>query len=259
MRIIVTDTRYVDLDFINARTLLLTHNLETPKIIKDQNEITEIQFYGYSIKVGDTLEINVSKTGKNKIKRFFVNQIIENQKGFNIVSEELNKTSVYIFPLLVRKNETGQLYDFDTYFYNAYLYNNNPEYEQFNDSKHLFVVYRFFDDDRFKALEELITRNENYIKTIEPNGDFTMYIFEIPKLQQSNAFFVRKGKYSSLTATGKSKIITFHKAGQGDWLYKVLSKDKGLKREMEYQLDCDIPEEIDLCSKPVKTQETYYN
>lgn len=255
MQINVTDTRWVDLTFVNARTLSVTHNFEAPKITKENKNITEIQLGTYTIKVGTEIEISVSKTNKNKVKRFKVNKIIENKMGVNLVSESITKSSLFLFPLITNKYQINQLYEYDTYFYNAYLYNENfPEY---NDGKHLFIAYRFFDDDRFRELESVILKNPNYLKTVEPNSDFTMYIFEIPKLLHSDVWFFKRGKYSKLSATSKSKIITFHQAKLDDWISLVLYKHSRLKKEIEQELDCYLPEELDLYDKPIKEQESY--
>lgn len=255
MQIDVTDTRWVDLSFINARTLSVTHNFEAPKITKENKDIIEIQLGTYAIKVGTKIEISVSKTNKNKVKYFKVNKIIENRLGFDLVSESITKSSLFLLPLITGKYQINQLYKYDTYFYNAYLYNKNcPEY---NDGKHLFVVYRFFDTEGFKELESVIHKNPNYVKAVEPNSNYTMYIFEIPKLLQSDSKLFIRGKYSRMSTTAKSKIITFHQAKLEDWIGLVLYKQERLKRELENSLNCCLSDDLDLYDKPIKEQESY--
>lgn len=250
MQINVTDTRYVDINFVNARMLSVTHNFEAPKIIKENKEIIEINFGTYTIKVGSKIEI----TFKNKPKDFFVYQIIENRLGFNIICDELTKSSIFLFPLITGSNSIAQLYEYDYYFYNAYLYNKSfPEY---NDGKHLFVVYRFFNTERFKELESIIQSNPNYIKTIEINSNFTMYIFELPKMFHSDSYYFIRGRYSRLSTTAKSKITLFHQAKKDDWLYLVLTKDSKRKSELERWLDVDLGD-MELYTKPIKELESY--
>lgn len=254
MKVSVAKNKSIEITVKNGRELLLRHNIDTVKITKDtrSNKILNIDFYGKNFCVGSNVEVNILESKHNYFITL-INQI--DQYTFELICEPLTKSSIFLMPLVTEKGTFHDLYFYNTYLYNAYI--NFTGLDEFNDNNHLFLVYRFFISDYFKNLENYISQHKNFVKTYEPNREFTVYIMEIPLIFQKDARMILRGKYSNISATAKSKIISFHKAHIESELSHILHKSSKLKEELEQHLGCNIPEDIELHSKPELIKETF--
>ena len=252
MIINVAKNKNIEIKVKNGRDLLLLHNMDSVRITKEKNEIVKLDFYGNTYGIGDTISIN-----NDNIKSSYTIRYIKQTSNysFELSSEILTKSSVFLFPLVSQKDSIHKNYFFNTYFYNAYI--NLTGQDEFNDSNHLFLVYRFFNTEYFKDLEKLIMSSPNFIKTVEPDVNFTAFVMAIPIQFKQDAKRILRGQYSKISTTAKSKIITFHTAHIDSELYHILHRSDVLKSKLETHLGCSIPEDIELCSKPEFNKETY--
>ena len=254
MKISVARNKTLELTIINGRDILLKHNVDTVNIKRERDEITEIAFYDRKLfQVNSDVEIDVLGNKHtyriNKIKKL-------NDYSFELSSCSLTKSSIFLMPLVTGKDMTYDQYFYNVYFYNAYL--NFEGMDEYNDGKHLFLVYRFFTSDYFRSLETFIQQHKNFVKTFEPNREFTVYIMEIPLMFQKDSRMICRGKYSNITTTAKSRIIFFHRAHIESELSHILHRSDKLKQKLELELACSIPDEVDLCSRPNLIEETYF-
>jgi hypothetical protein len=252
MKITVAKNKFIEITIKNGRDLILLHNIDSIKITKERQQITRLDLYEHSYQVGQMVEMNVNNIKQNYLIKH-ITQISDT--AFELSSCNLTKSSVFLLPLVAGKKDTQKNYFFNIYLYNCYYrFDNQPEY---NDDKHLFLVYRFFSSDYFKDLEEHIRANPNFIKTFEPSTELTTYILEVPLMFQDDVRKILKGQYSKISTTAKSRIMTFHAAHIESELSHILFKKPQLKLKLEEHLGCNIPEDVELCSRPELHKEKF--
>jgi len=254
MKISVANKKYIEINIKNGRELTLLHNIDSYKTTIEKNNIQSLTFYDHIIQVNQPLELKVDSTKTI----YLIKEInkVDNYK-FSLICERLNKSSIFLLPLIAEKNSNHRAFFFNTFFYNAYIHYEGLE--EYNDGKHLFLLYRFFNTDSFKDLEEILRSTNNFVKTYEPNKYFTCFIMEIPIMFQQDVNKILKGKYSNISSTAKSKIITFHEAHTDSEVAHILFKVPKLKEKLENYLGCAIPDDVELCSKPVLELESFKN
>jgi len=243
---IKTNDGCIEIKMINASKLSVSHNLNKISILKGtKGNIEQLIFTEeYRIVLGDTLKIRNGSIDY-EYDVMYIKQI--DNTHFTIESTKKNKSSIFILPLIADKNGSDFL-NYSSYFFNSYLY--YVGFDTYNDGNHLFVEYRFFDTEFFYEMEKRLTSLPGYIKSIQPNRNFTVYIFKIPELFEKDIKLFLKGKYSSISTTAKARIILFHKVKVKDYIAQILSRDKDLRKKMELEFDCEIPDNIDLLTKP---------
>jgi hypothetical protein len=242
----------IDIRIINSSTLSLTHNVDTIQVKKGKYGKIEQLIFSDDVSVILGEAINVEKN-KN-IHKYSVRGIIrESNTSYKIISTIRNKSSIFILPLIAN-NKKKPFFFYDSYFYNSYL--RMSEYDTYNDGGYIFLKYRFFDSDHFYAMERDIMALPQYIKTVQPDKDFTIYIFKIPEQFKKDVKLFMLGRYSRVSTTAKARIILFHEVRTTDKIGQILYKDKELRKRIEEDLGCDVPEEIDLLTKPQMEQET---
>ena len=97
------------------------------------------------------------------------------------------------------------------------------------------------------------------------NG-FTMVAFELDKTYQFDIKKFWSGKFSEFTEYYKMIILSFHGAIENSILHGILGKTEVTKKDLEKRLTGDIarqipvqiPNGMDLDSKPIMTQETFF-
>jgi len=236
----------VTIKLVNASTLSLTHNINNIQVeTNSKNKIEQLIFTDkYRIVIGEDLEVS-KDLEKHK---YFVKSIIKkNNTEFEIRSVSRNKSSIFILPLIANSKSKDYM-NFESYLYNSYLHYEG--HDTYNDGKHIFLKYRFFNTEHFYELEKRLMLLPTFIKSVQPNKDFTIYIFKISDQFSQDISLLLKGKYSKISTTAKARIILFHGIKMTDYIGQVLYKDKDLKEKLELNLDCEIPDNIDLLTKP---------
>jgi hypothetical protein len=243
----------ITIKIIDASRISVTHNCDKITTITNKNKIEQLIFTdNYRIKLGDTLEI------QDKINNliYFVGNIRQTSNlGYVIEAIVKNKSSTFIVPLISNNNNNSS-FMYDTYFYNSYMYKDG--FDIYNNGEYIFLKYRFFISDYYYEFEKFLTSLPTFIKSVQEDKDFTIYIFTIPEQFKKDVRLIMKGKYSHISSTAKSKIIMFHRCKVFDPIPQILNKDPKLKAMMEEELDCIIPNNVDLLDKPNVELERLY-
>lgn len=252
MKINVAKNKNIEINIKDGRNLTLLHNIDSCKTINEGNNIIGLDFYGHTYNVGQSIEIVAANT-KQLYEINYITKISE--YSYELSECKPTKTSTFILPLIAPKNHTYSAFFLNTYFYNAYYKVDGQD--MYNDGNHLFLFYRFYNSDYFKELEEYLLSNPNFVKTYEPNRYLTCYIMSIPVGFKEDVNKIIKGKYSKVSTTVKSRIVSFYQAHIESELYHILYRSDKLKLKLEEYLGCKIPDNIELCSKPELIKECY--
>lgn len=255
MRVDVAKNKHIEIKIKNGRDLLLLHNSDTVKIIKENNNIVELDFYDkVAVKINEDIEVQIPNN-RLKYNITSITRSEDDEYSFELSCCKITKSSVFLMPLVCDKDIDRSAYFYNTYFYNAYI--KLDGLEEFNDGRHLFLVYRYINSEYFKELEAKIYSSKYFVKTYEPNRNFTVFIMELPLMFQNDSKLIMKGKYSAISTTAKARIMTFHKAHIESELSHILQRNQKLKDKLEEYLKCTIPDNIDLCTKPFLTEEIF--
>lgn len=241
---------YCTIKEINAKQLRLELNTEYPSIEKIDGSIQKLIFSKeFSISLLDEIEASSGQIYK-------VNYIEENSAGSFVLTEELTtKTSRFLFPLLFHINEIASKYYYRVYFYNAYVYCNN-----YNIENCIYVVYRFFDTEKYKQLEKILTQNKNFIKLVDISGGKVLFIFKIPEKFEKELELFKKGKFLQYSPEAKNRIDCFYRKVDNvevdQVAVDVIKDNKDRRIKLETELKCSIPKTMATISKPNEKEET---
>lgn len=242
----LTNNKCAEISIINSRQLRLKTNSEYPTITKENDDIIGLSYYGeFSVNINDTIKIDNADITYN----YKVQYIEQESAGSFILTEELrNKTSRFLFPLITHVGAVSGLYYYNQYFYNAYT--SCANYPQYNDNKHLFIVYKFFNHEGFKKFETTLQNHKNIVDTIDISVDKVLYIFEMPieYLECINLFL--KGSYLKFPDNSKIKIFQFYADCKSELALEVLKDSAARRKELSIKLGYDIPKDIPTMSKP---------
>ena len=191
----------------------------------------------FILSIGD--EVNIGDI------KYTINIIRKEKEYFYFIQERITKTSQFILPLL---GGSYEYYNFNNSFYNSYL---SPDY------KEIYLVFKFSNTGDYIKMEGELSQRPDFIEIIDPSPDIVVMKFSLPSVFYSDIYKIMKGRYSKINPTVKSKICTFHKFGVNSKTYKLLYKNIELRKEMEKEYGCFIPENVDLMSKPIKEKELW--
>lgn len=244
--IVKINKRIVEYKPDNLRGFLLTTDSDNVYIKRDKTyAITSLLIEDtYTLNLGDVINVD----GLD----YKVNIIQQIEDMYYCIQEPITKTSQFIFPML---GKNSKVYDFNSNFYNAYI----SDCYTF-----IYLVYKFSEDDKYLELEEHLTTHKQFREIIDPNPDTVVFKFEIPSRYWQDVNLIMEGKYSNITPKTKVEIYKFHNLDKKSKTYRTLYNINHLREELESELECYIPEDIDLISKPIFNneiwkQQTLYN
>lgn len=214
--------------------------LETTK--DSELNIISVSFEGkHTISINDEIETVV---GSVKTRYKIIDFSLSSDKTVLVLSTSIpTKTSTYLLPLLGKTKQ--QLY-IGTYFVNSYMS---------KDKKHIGLLYRFTGTDKFKEFENQLISDKFCVKHIEYDPYHVLYIFRIQSefTEDVRRFF--DGKYSEFSDKTKKLIIDFHKVPKNSLTQQILYKSEALRKKIEDELGVDLPDELELLSKPIEEEE----
>tara|TARA_R110000765_G_C18841082_1_gene597971 strand:- start:162 stop:920 length:759 start_codon:yes stop_codon:yes gene_type:complete len=222
---------------ISGATHLLTPN-------KKNNIIQSLEGPdGVMFPLGLTLDI--------KKRKYIVNIIQEtlsaNKKYYTVHIAKRTKSSTFIMPMLGGHR--------DLYFWNKLFINCFIETEEDKDC--IALLYRWSSDLSYIKFEKALSKFKNFKRRYDPNPDYVMFVFNVPKKHIRNYKKFINGKYSKLTQDYKFEILEFHDKDMSDELGQILFKSEKRKKAMEHKLDIELPEDSELLSIINMDQETY--
>ena len=261
MEIKLTNKRILQLLPINARELSLSGEIE-PIIGREKDkegfDIGGIQSLTYDgkkqFKLNDKFEINNIKYVINSIEKL-------NNKEYTLVDTYLNKSALFLLPLVTEPNNYAGNYLVNYCLYNTYLY-----YPGYRDGNFLFLCYKFLDNPTYKKLEEKLINHSNFIEIIE-KGIFTIFVLEIDKKYNFIIDQFIEGKYHDFHDVVKHKITSFYdlnnNAGITAYIKLFKCVDGALynreesRKKVERELYVNLPNNINWLSKPDINNETF--
>ena len=166
----------------------------------------------------------------------------EKERKWENVNFNFNKSSVYCLPMLGRnkcqfKNvKACFIGDKDFVVY----------------SNHIFVLHRSFNSPEVLQYESQLEKHPEFVTSYCPDDDSTMFVFNVPNSLQSDYNLFLQSKYSKLSFEYKRHVICFHSPYTGklnDYLfYKVMTRDKYLKKGLETRLNVTLSPDAELSS-----------
>jgi len=239
MIIEIKNNKYVEILSIDLRFFSLY--TDSKNIVLQYND----EFYIKTVTIEGDFSITLGQTIVVENNNYVINLIKRVHNYFYCFQEKITKTSQFIMPVL---GQNYAYFNFNDNFYNCYISENYRE---------LYLVYKFKESSEYLELEEKLINHSNFIEIIDPNPETVVIKMSIPQMFWKDVKLIMKGKYSEISPTLKSKICIFHKFHVNSRTYKVLYRHKGLKEELETELACNIPEEIDLVTKPILKEEVW--
>ena len=139
-------------------------------------------------------------------------------------------------------------FDFADSFYNSYL----------SDDYHsIYLLYKFINTEKYLKLEERLQSHPYFEEILDPNPEYVVIKLKLNDFFWKDIDLIMKGKYSSISPTLKSKICIFHGFNTQSKTFRMLYYDKKLREEMSEDFGVEIPEGIDLMSKPNINEELW--
>jgi hypothetical protein len=209
----------------NARMIeLYTNIIEVPEEVNaETGEIKGITIGSRTINVGDKFShgyeeipssyevFRIMKGGDPKVT---------SRHKYTILSHERNKTTDYILPCL---GQNRVYFDTEGYLINAYLGENNT----------LYLMYRFAKTDYYGELEKRLLNHPRLVKMNNSIPGYDIFIYTIPEQHKDDVELFKKGKYSKLSEELKKKIKVFYGLSDKSNLWKILTKDASLVKQLE--------------------------
>lgn len=228
--VIKLESGSIKISVLDATSLSITHDLPKINLVtSNKNKIEQVIFTEeYRIVIGESLAIKKN----NIITNYFIGSIYKKSEfEFIIKSVIKNKSSTFILPFIANGNSKNDFMNYNSFLYNSYLH--SDEMDQFVLGEYIFLKYRFFNMDHYYELEKRLISLPTFVKTVQPDSNFTIYIFKIPEQFESDVKLILKGKYSRISTTAKAKIIMFHNAKISDKLTMILNNGRELRDNME--------------------------
>ena len=148
------------------------------------------------------------------------------------------KSSTFLMPMI---GGDRSLYFWESLFVNCHLYLEDDVY-------HMALVYRFSSDPLFVKFEQTIKQFESFVKILDPDPHYVVFVLKVPKTQTTNFKKFMKGKYSKLSARYKDAIEDFHNFSPTGTIMQVLHKLAPRKKLLESLLDCELTDDAELLS-----------
>jgi hypothetical protein len=251
-KIQLTNNKYAEISILNSRQLLLKTNAEYPDITKTNVTITGLNYYNtFSINLTDTIQIE--NTGKTY--NYTINYIDEVGAGiFQLTEEYRNSSSMFLFPLITVPKTISSQYYYTPYYYNSYI--DCLQYPQYNNEKHLFVTYKFFNHSFYKKFENEIQIHKNLVDTQDITIDKVLFVFSIPQQYLSCIESFKNGEYLKFPKEAIHTIIDFYRDRTDEITVDILKNLPERRKQMETNLGCSIPIYVPTWSKPILTNET---
>lgn len=159
------------------------------------------------------------------------------------------QTATFLFPLV---NVPKQLFRCDvqsnfkrrimtTRFLNAYMWDKDLEFEQ-NYGPYVFVVVKPYRDSNYEQFHSTITALSTYVDEYW-KGDYIVMIFKVPEENMEHYRTIREGRYSELTAEGKTLVLknNYFKMDP-NLLPRILNKCAELKASWERAISAPHPD-----------------
>lgn len=234
-------------ELLNAREIRVNPMWEEFEKRKG-NDIIEINYKGIAYKIGDILDFNKIK---HKIR-----SITKEADGYHLQSYVINKSSMFIMPMLADGRMTKASFKWAENFCNCFIGTEaDGDY-----GNYIYLLYKFDGIRSFETFEKLMQSHPWFVAQTDPDAYHVLYKFEPSKDYKKDYDLLVDGKYSHISDSLKKKILFFHSTPKGRPIEQILYKDPARRKKLEEDFGLDpIPEEIDLYDKFTIEEEIYLN
>ena len=222
---------------IGGGTHLLTPNKEN-KIIKSLEGPD-----GTIFTLGTTVEIKNRKYKVNLIKETTINK----RKQYTISIAKRTKSSMFVMPMLGGNKE---LYFWNKLFVNCFIATEE-------DEDCIALLYRWSSDPLYIKFEKALSKFAFFRRRYDPNPNYVMFVFNVPKKHVRNYKKFIRGQYSRFSQNYKLQVLDFHNKDIQDDMGQILFRSEKRKSDMERKLDIQLPEDSELLSIIDIKEETY--
>lgn len=234
---------YYKISYLTGRDIKLTFKTSQFEIICDEkvSEIIEIKTIGGEtlVKAGET---TINLDHNSVIKRYHINLIKRlSENEFLLTESRLNKANYFVLPMMAMQINKEEIL-WSTDLYNVYID---------EECRNIYIVYRFNNTKDYTDLEHKLTSKSYFVEILD-KGEFTVFRLRCPDKFRYTIELFRQGKYSSYAPYIKKMVVKFN--NDNDKIRRIIYRDAKLIRRLEHSLACDIPEGMDIVSKPDETE-----
>lgn len=246
----LSSTNKILLEVLDGRSVRLTITADSVNTVYTGQKISVILINNKPYLSLDSLN-NVYVKINEEVQVYKIVEIlnIDNKKSvFQLNTAIRSKSSYFITPLVIDSKETMR---WNQYFINSYLLNIDTIPE-------LGIVYRFFNTEDYKKFELQIRKLPNFLRSLEPDYQYSMFIFKFPEEHYDDLQKFFDGRYSVLSVTAKKKILSFNNCNEDSILGQILYKSPVRKKQFELDFGVKIHSELELYDKPKLSEEVFY-
>lgn len=237
---ILLNTRYVRLNKDNLRGFVLKTN-SVNVLIQYNNKYqinTLIIEDSFRLKLKDVVNVEGIEYQVNIIQKV-------DKLTYYCIQEPITKTAHLIVPFL---GGLHNKYSYTNALFNAYLS---------EDFRSVYLVYKFIESEEYLRLEERLCNHEDFIGCIDPSPDIVVFQIGLKSKYLRDVEMIMQGNYSRISQGSKVQIYTFHRVSTTSRTYRALFKHEKLKEHLEKELNCTIPKDLELMSKPIIEREIW--
>lgn len=235
----------VSLELQNARVLRINPINKDVEKLNSNGDIIGLD-YGENVKYSINDEYLIDKA-KYKVQKITKIEDPDLGIGYILFNHIINKSSIFIMPLLAINGEIRTNFRWNTNFCNCFI----GTEEDADYGEYIYLLYRFEGTKEFSSYENYLQKHIWFVGERQVDNYHTMYQFKPDKLFMNDFKLIVEGKYSSISEISKTRILGFHCVSRDKTLGKILYKDSSLKEEIENKLSSrehtvKIPENLDL-------------
>jgi|TARA_B110000908_G_scaffold28984_1_gene34066 hypothetical protein len=220
---------------IDALSFKISGYTEGIKEYKEGKQIKELKGPdGLHLSLGLAVEVDRNWYIINSIK---VDNRFKNTT-YILSMADRTKSSTFLMPMI---GGDRSLYFWESLFVNCHLYIEEDVY-------HMALVYRYSSDPLFLKFEQTVRKFESFVKILDPDPHYVVFILNVPKKQARNFQKFMKGKYSKLSARYKDAIEDFHNFSPTGTIMQVVHKLAPRKKLLEGLLGCTLEDDSELMS-----------
>ena len=227
---------------VSGRTVRLTGDLSKCEVEQIHGVIVSITCKfpdcDYTVKLGDTIRPRAKSPYRiNVIK---AHEELGKVKFYDLSVGRLTDSSIFVLPLM---GMNRKLMLWDSLFVNAFIATEE-------DTDCIALLYRFSGEPAFSKFESALCSFRNFRKRVDPDPYHVLFVFDVPDDAKSSYNAYRDGKYSRIDDIWKLRILEFHDFDIDGHTGKILFQAPSLRSQLEEELDCQLPADAELHSKP---------
>lgn len=216
--------------------------------LNDKGRIVALHFDNdYTIAPNDNVKVGTSSF---RVQRIVRNTAKEKSGYHLLIHEKMTTTANFIVPFL-----GGTQWDirFKRGFVNAFLgVEGCADYGQF-----MYLLYRPAQDDGFEKWNEMIKEHLMYADQSNPDAEHVLIQFRIPVAAREAVSLIMAGRYSKLSNRDKVTILNWHGINKTNIIGQILYQAQELRDKRELELECTLPDNVELKSMFNQEEETY--